>query len=32
MAIDQPRGSEHEEAELLDLDPAVGDRFLHHLQ
>ena len=28
--VDLPRGPEHQELELLDLDPAVGDLLLHH--
>ncbi len=32
VAVDQPRGAQHQQPELLDLDPAVGDLLLHHLQ
>ena len=31
VLVDEPRGAQHEEPELLDLDPAVGDLLLRHL-
>jgi hypothetical protein len=31
VAIDLPRGAQHQQAELLDLHPRVRDFLLHHL-
>jgi hypothetical protein len=31
VLVDQPRGAQHQQAELLELDPGVGDLLLHHL-
>ena len=31
VLVDLPRGAQHEQAELLDLDPGVGDHLLHQL-
>ena len=32
VPVDQPRRAQHEKAELLELDPTVGDLLLHDLQ
>ena len=32
VAIDLPRGAQHQQPELLDLNPTVGDLFLCHLE
>ena len=32
VLVDQPCGAQHQQPELLDLDPAVGDLFLGHLE
>ena len=32
VLVDQPGGAQHEQTELFDLDPRVGDPLLGHLQ
>ena len=32
VLVDLPRGAQHQQPELLDLDPAVGDLLLRHLE
>ncbi|MCY1353072.1 hypothetical protein D9M69_394020 [compost metagenome] len=31
VLVDQPGGTQHQQAELLQFDPAVGDLLLNHL-